>query len=359
MGGRLAGAAARGHRADDLRPRLRHLGGPLPRGRVRGRRGGGAPLPGARAARPPALQPLVRGGGARRARRARAGALDARAGTPRARTARSPGPRGRRIRCRPLRAVPLRHDLGGAPAGRRSLADDPGPPRRAPGGLPDHGPHVPPRPRPRLQHAGGARLLPFALRPVARRLAPGGRRRGRPGARIAAGPPQPLRALPRAHRAVEGLRRPPEDPPRRRARERRGAAPGHGRAGGDGPARRALAGRAWIRHRGGEGGAARRGHRPDPPLAIREPLDGRAGVVDAGAPGGGGGGGRGGGGGGGAPPGGFPPGPGAPRGAPPAQADALGAQGRRYALGRFRPAAVGARLEDLVAAVAAPRRAAA
>lgn len=43
----------------------------------------------------------------------------------------------------------------------------------------------------------------------------------------------------------------------------------------------------------------------------------------------------------------------------PAQADALGAQGRRYALGRFRPAAVGARLEDLVAAVAAPRRAAA
>lgn len=40
----------------------------------------------------------------------------------------------------------------------------------------------------------------------------------------------------------------------------------------------------------------------------------------------------------------------------PARAARIGAQGRRYARGRFRPEAVGQRLEALVAAVAAPRR---
>lgn len=43
----------------------------------------------------------------------------------------------------------------------------------------------------------------------------------------------------------------------------------------------------------------------------------------------------------------------------PGRAGALGAQGRRYARGRFRPEAVGLRLEELVASVAAPRREAA
>jgi len=43
----------------------------------------------------------------------------------------------------------------------------------------------------------------------------------------------------------------------------------------------------------------------------------------------------------------------------PGRAARLGAQGRRYARGRFRPEAVVRRLEDLVAAVAAPRRVAA
>jgi glycosyltransferase involved in cell wall biosynthesis len=43
----------------------------------------------------------------------------------------------------------------------------------------------------------------------------------------------------------------------------------------------------------------------------------------------------------------------------PAGADRLGRQGRRYALGRFRPGAVGQRLEQLVSEVVAPRRSAA
>jgi glycosyltransferase involved in cell wall biosynthesis len=43
----------------------------------------------------------------------------------------------------------------------------------------------------------------------------------------------------------------------------------------------------------------------------------------------------------------------------PALATRLGAQGRRYALGRFLPEAVSARMEELIRAVAAPRRAAA
>lgn len=43
----------------------------------------------------------------------------------------------------------------------------------------------------------------------------------------------------------------------------------------------------------------------------------------------------------------------------PVRAARLGAQGRRYARGRFRPEAVARRLEDLVAVVAAPRRRAA